>query len=44
MKIKTAITLLLFAIVISVKAQGGQEQWIKNGTRNIYGVLNIPED
>lgn len=44
MKIKTAITLLLFAIVISVKAQGGQEQWIKNGNRNIYGVLNIPED
>lgn len=44
MKTRIATMLLLFAVASAIKAQGGEELWIKNGNRNIYGVLNIPKD
>ena len=44
MKVRITAALLLFAFVAAVKAQGSEEIWIKNGDRNIYGVVNIPVD
>lgn len=44
MKTILFITALLFTTSSCCYAQQSEELWIKNGSRNIYGVLNMPKD
>ena len=44
MKTILFITALLFTTNSCCYAQQSEELWIKNGNRNIYGILNMPKD